>query len=100
MEDKFIRVYKKMNVSEIKKDLLVYGDISGNCGNCQAINIKLDAVECPECKTKYNYISFRNIRSHLPKLARIAEERPYLTFIDYEDYHKNMGKSKAEDLFK
>ena len=100
MSEQFIRVYKCMDVAEIKQNLLVYGDISGSCSNCKAISIKLDAVECPDCKAKFNYIAFRNIKSHLPKLPRVLGERPYLAIIDFEDYSRNLGKSKAEDLFK
>ena len=100
MSEQFIRVYKYMDVSEIKQNLLVYGDISGSCAKCNAISVKLDSVECPECKTKFNYISFRNIKSHLPKLPRVLGEKPYLAIIDFEDYSRNMGKSKAEGLFK
>ncbi|HLF18035.1 MAG TPA: hypothetical protein VI749_03960 [Candidatus Omnitrophota bacterium] len=100
MSGKFIRVFKEIDLHAIKKQLLIYGDVSGQCANCDHIDIKLNEPLCPNCKTEFKYVSFRNIRSHWPKLAKLAAEKPSVTVIDFDDYKMNLGKMKAEDLFK
>ncbi len=100
MSRRFIRVYKKLDIHEIKKHLLIYGDISGSCANCQKIDLKLNIVQCPQRQTPYKYISFRNIRDHLPKLQHLHEERPDLECVDYEDFKRLLGALKAEEFLK
>ena len=100
MAEKLIRVYKKFDVNDVKKHLLTYGDLSGTCTNCNKIDVKLDALKCPECQTEFKYISFRNIKVHLPKVLRIAQERPNIQFIDFDDYKSSVGSLKAEEFLK
>ena len=95
-----MRIYRKMDIQDIKEHLLICGDLSSNCEKCKAINIKIDAVECPECHTQFRYITFRNIRSHWPKLQKMSEERPYLSFIDFDDYTRITGALKAREFLK
>ena len=100
MSERFVRVFKKVDLNAIKKQLLVYGDVSGQCANCDTIDIKINVPLCPNCKTEFKFISFRNIKSHLPKLAKLDAEKPSVTIIDFDDYKMNLGKMKAENLFK
>ncbi len=100
MSQKFIKVYKKFDVKNIKEHLLIYGDLSGSCANCKAIDLKLSDLECPKCKTAFKYIAFRNIKSHLPKMQKLIEERPGLEFVDHEDFQRNLGVIKAEEFMK
>ncbi len=100
MAEKFIRSYSKLDLTKIKSQLLIYGDISGACANCNKIDIKINDPVCPECKSEFKYISFRNIKSHLPKLQMLSAQRPSVTVIDFDDYKKELGASKAEDFFK
>ena len=100
MAEKFIRVYKKLDVGELKKHLLIYGDLTGSCANCSKMDIKLEVVQCPSCQTEFKYISFRNIKVHLPKMLRLSAERPSVLFVDFDDYKMNMGALKAEEFLK
>ena len=100
MNPHFLRVYKKMDIQDIKEHLLICGDLSASCEKCKAINLKIDAVKCPECQSEFKYIAFRNIKSHWPKLPRIAEERPHLNFIDFDDYTRITGALKAREFLK
>ena len=100
MSEKFVRVYKKLDVSQIKPHLMIYGDLGATCAACGELDIKLEKINCPNCNTDFRYIAFRNVKSHFPKMYKITEDRPQLIFIDYEDYQKNVGVSKAEDFFK
>ncbi len=100
MSEKFIRIYKKMDMDEIKKHLLIYGDLSAQCASCQAMDIKLDMDKCPKCATEFKYISFRNVRNHLPKLQKITAMRPAIQFVDFDDYKRISGELKARDFLK
>ena len=98
MSERFLRVYKKFYLDEVKAHLLAYGALSGSCANCKRIDLKLDAVECPECKTPFKYIAFQNIRDHLPKMQRLSHERPNITFVDYDDFKRLEGEEKAKGI--
>jgi len=100
MSERFIKVFKKYDVKEVQKHLLVFGDLSANCGNCQAVNLKLEADKCPECNAEFQYIAFRNIKNHLPKLQKINDQKPQMVFIDYDDFKKNLSAVKARDFLK
>ncbi len=97
---KFIRTYKKLDINEIKKHLLIYGDLSAQCANCQSMDLKLEMTACPKCETEFKYISFRNVRNHLPKLQKIDAERPEIQFVDFDDYKRHIGELKARDFLK
>ena len=45
MSDRFIRVYKKLNLDEVKEHLLVCGALSAQCANCQETDISLNKFE-------------------------------------------------------
>ena len=98
MFDQLIRVYENLDVKEIHKHLLIYGDLSGSCSHCGKIDLKLDATRCPECSAEFKYISFRNIRSHVPKALKFLAERPAVTLVDYDDYKKALGTMKAKEF--
>ena len=98
--EKFLRVYKKFDFHAIKSQILIYGAISGSCGNCKAIDLKLDKLQCPNCLTHFHYPSFLNVNDHMLKLLRLNDERPDITFIDYEDFKKVEGALKAEEFLK
>ncbi|MCK5178890.1 MAG: hypothetical protein KAR32_05110 [Candidatus Omnitrophica bacterium] len=100
MSQKFIRVYKKMNIDEIKQHLLIYGDLSAQCANCQAMDLKLDMTACPKCEAEFKYITFRNVRNHLPKLQKINEATPDIQFVDFDDYKRSISEMKARDFLR
>jgi hypothetical protein len=100
MSQKFIRIYKKMDINEIKGHLLIYGDLSAQCANCQAMDLKLDAATCPKCATEIKYIAFRNVRNHLPKLQKINETNPGIQFVDFDDYKRSITEMKARNFLK
>ncbi len=100
MAERFIRVFKKLDVHQVREHLLVYGDLSANCGKCQAVNLKLDDRTCPECRTEFQYIAFRNVKDHLPKMLRLNENRPDVLIVDHEDFRRVLGAVKAEEFLK
>ncbi len=100
MAEKLLRIYKYLDAEEIKNQLLVCGDLSGQCGYCQHLGVKLDAVNCPQCNTPFKFLAFRNIKDHLPKIQRWLKERPQLVIIDLDDYKRATSLNKAEEFFK
>jgi len=100
MSEKCLRVFQKLDLNDIKKHLIVYGDLSASCESCQEVNIKFGTAVCPGCKAEFKYAAFRNIKQHLPKVYKLFEERPSLRIVDYDDFKKAYASKKAEDLLK
>ncbi|MBF0531785.1 MAG: hypothetical protein HQL23_01675 [Candidatus Omnitrophica bacterium] len=98
--EKLIRVYQKNDPKAVNEHLLIYGDVSGQCGHCNALDVKLEMNFCPSCKTEFLYVAFRNIKFHLPKVTKLFAQRPSLKIIDYDDHKRNLGELKAEEFLK
>ena len=96
--ERFLRIYKKFYFDEVKSHTLLYGVLSGSCSNCKALDIKLDVTACPSCKNVFKYIAFMNPGEHMPKMLKIAKERPDLIFMDYNDFKKVEGELRAKDI--
>lgn len=95
----FLRVYQNLEFDEIKKHTLEYGALAGMCSNCKDLSVKIDALACPKCGTAFKYIAFQNVKEHLPKMARLMQERSALVFIDHQDYKRIEGEVKARSIF-
>ncbi|MCP4650613.1 MAG: hypothetical protein GY853_11115 [PVC group bacterium] len=102
-ENAMIRVWKEMDINEIKKHMLSAGELSANCDNCQQLGIDfMKEPICPNCGTGFKYITFRkkdSKREELFAIGRINKNRPDLIILDYEDIKRACGKSKAQDIF-
>jgi predicted amidophosphoribosyltransferase len=100
MAKKFIRFYKNCDLPELKTHLLISGDLSSSCANCQKIDLKWEQSQCPQCGTEFKFIAFRQVKSNWPKIQKISAERPQMQIVDYDDYKRSLGASKAEEFFK
>ena len=96
--ERFLRIYKKFFLDEVKTHLMTYGALSGTCANCMHMDLKVDALKCPECNTEFKYVAFQNIREHMPKILKISSERPNIIFVDYDDFKKLQGEEKAKSI--
>jgi len=100
MSDTLLRVFQKLNLDEVKEHLLVCGALSAQCANCHEADIKLNSAMCPKCGNTFCYIAFRNVRENMPKLQKIAEERPEIKCIDYDDFKRQVDSQKAREFLK
>lgn len=100
MIDKFIRVYRPLDVKDIQQHLLIHGDLASSCAACNSLDLQLDMDQCPQCGAVFKYVAFRNIKSHYPKLQKLKDRRPDVEIVDFEDYQRQIGASKAQDFFK
>ncbi|MCM8814253.1 MAG: hypothetical protein NC924_10050 [Candidatus Omnitrophica bacterium] len=102
MRTALIRVWREVEIDQVRKHLLVAGELTASCENCQHLGIDFFRCgQCPQCGTKFEYISVRgkdNRREELSLIGRLKENRPDLTIIDYDDVKRASGKSKAHDL--
>ena len=96
----FIRIYQSLEINDIKTHLMIYGDLSASCANCHAMDFKLEDAHCPSCKTEFKYVSFRNIKVHMPKVQKLSTERPQIKIVDFEDYSRLIGAAKALDFLR
>jgi len=98
LSERFIRIYKKFYLDEVKTHLMTYGALSGTCANCKHMDLKVDTLVCPECKTEFKYIAFQNIREHMPKMLKVSHECPQIVFVDYDDFKHIEGEEKAKRI--
>ena len=98
----YLRVWQNVDIESVKRHLMIVGDLTGDCASCRSFGIKyIEARQCPECKTPFHFVALRtgsSLRSAGPRVKRIKEQRPDLTFIDYEDFRTVTGKLNARDI--
>lgn len=104
METRYLRCFRPFHIEEVKKSLLIIGDLTGNCASCNALGINAYTTKaCPECGTVFKYIASRRLETHPSErfqlARRLAEQRPDLLLIDYQDYQKAAGDKAAKDFF-
>lgn len=92
-----IRVFKELDLADIEKHLLVVGDLSSECYSCHKIGIGLHSTVCPNCGVGFKYIGFRR-RLTPSYLIKVKEELSHMTFIDFDDFKKSLGKRDARKL--
>ena len=95
-----IRVFHSLDLNDIKTHLLVIGDISALCENCQKFDLTMESPVCPACKTEFKFAAFRSPKIPMAKVSKLMRERPSMKIIDYDDYHHARGSSKFDNLFK
>jgi hypothetical protein len=101
----YIRVWQPCDIEGITQHLLIVGDIAADCAACRELGLEwIKTKVCPKCGTPFHFIASRNTsrldRNRGVNIKRIKEQRPDLTFIDYEDYKEIMGKKQAREFFK
>ncbi|MEA3346556.1 MAG: hypothetical protein U9Q21_00510 [Candidatus Auribacterota bacterium] len=99
MSSRFMRVYKKVDIEEIRSHLIICGDLAASCEKCKEMGFKMDVDKCPSCGTEFKYLAFRNIKQNLPKLQKFSETRPDLIIVDFEDFKRIDSARKAQELF-
>ncbi|MEI8350141.1 MAG: hypothetical protein WCI77_08315 [Candidatus Omnitrophota bacterium] len=93
----FLRVWQGLDIQDIEKHLIVVGELSAECFSCHKIGIDSKSVTCPNCSVQFKYMGFRR---HVEGgyIRKLKEELPHLTFIDFEDLKKVIGKREARKL--
>lgn len=100
---KFIRVWKQLNVDDLKKQLLSIDDLYGTCGNCKKLGLNyLKDKKCGDCGVTFKYLVTKLTKpGDIGKiLARIQKENLDLTLIEREDLERSSAQDAARDLFK
>lgn len=102
-DKKYIRVWKKLSVSEVSSQLMIIDDLYGTCGKCKHLGLNYTKDKsCPACGTKFKYLA-TNLKApgDIAKvLARIEKENLDFILIDREDYNQSKAKDAVKDLFK
>lgn len=93
----FLRVWQELNLIDIEKHLIVIGELSAECFCCHKVGIDRKSKLCPACNTNFKYMGFRR-KIRIPYLREIKEEFENITFIDFEDFKKSVGKRNALKL--
>ena len=104
MTRQYIRIWQWIDLSEIRKQLIIIGDTMGDCANCKEFGIDIrKTAECPQCHTIFKYAASRRSASYpgerFQVVKRLLELKADFQVIDYEDYQKLTGSQKAKDFF-
>lgn len=104
MSEDIVRVYQFHDFDEVKKHILILGDLTGDCGACRALGIDpWTASRCPGCGTEFKYVTSRRLETHSGErfkfVRRMRDKRPEWTIVDYTDYTKTQGHKNARDFF-
>jgi hypothetical protein len=100
----WLRVWREMDLEELKKHLLVVGDSMGDCASCREIGLDYKTVKsCPSCKIDFKYVTSRRFESNPGErfqiVKRLIQTRSDLTWVDYDDYKKLTGRQRAQEFF-
>ena len=99
----WIRVWKQFSLDEIKDSLLIVGELTSDCGRCKEVGLSVDhSKSCPHCGAAFRFVTSRqaagSVPNHYRGVGRITSRRPDLIFIEYDDYKRSTGKSKAYEM--
>ena len=99
----FLRVYKSFPIEEIRKSLLIVGEVTANCASCGEMGLEPKTVTmCPHCGVYFKFLASRRIEvnpgERFQYAARMDSDRPDLILIDLVDYQKMDSREKARDL--
>jgi hypothetical protein len=100
----YLRVFKPFDIDDIRKHLILMGDLSADCGACKELGLDMaTAKSCPHCGAVFKYATSRRLENNPGErfswAKRTQERRPDLILIDYTDYTKLLGQKKARDFF-
>ena len=93
----FVRIWKLLDIEEVKSSLFVIGELSGECFHCHNMGISLNAKICPFCGTRFKFIAFRR-KTNQSGINRFKEKYPGLTFIEFDDFKKSIDRDNARKL--
>ncbi|MCM8832265.1 MAG: hypothetical protein NC918_08745 [Candidatus Omnitrophica bacterium] len=91
----FLRVWEELELNDIKKHLLIIGELSCECFCCHAIGIEVGAKNCPNCGTVFKYIGFRR-KIDSGYIKKLKQEDSEKIFIDFDDFKKAISKQEAK----
>lgn len=102
MSGSYIRIWEKVNISDVQKHLLLIDDLYGSCANCKQIGLNfLKDPVCPNCNVKFKYLATRlKSPAELNKiLNRIEKEGLSFTLVDRDDFDRCVAGDTFGGLF-
>ncbi len=98
----YLRVWKELDIQEVKDHIIMVDDKFGHCPGCKAIGIELKNLKnCPSCGREFKYVTSQEARGgKFDIVMRTKRKLPELTFVDYDDYVRVTGQKEARELFR
>ena len=97
-----IRVWKHLDIKNVKEHLLLVDDLYGSCASCKQLGLNyLKDRKCTKCGTEFRYLStrLRDPAQVSRILKRIQTDSLPFTLIDRDDYEKADARTSVQDLF-
>lgn len=92
-----LRVWKELDLDDIKNSLIVVGELSSECFVCHKVGIDSKSVQCSNCGVHFKYMGFRR-KLEVNYLRKMKDELPHMVMIDFDDFKKATGKDAARKL--
>jgi len=101
MDKNFVRVWKELDIDDIRGHLLVFGLKNGICENCNEIINDAALKACPNCSNEFRYVAFRpEVVSDQTFFLKLKDKFSHFIALELNDYKKLIAKTKASDIFK
>jgi hypothetical protein len=97
----FVRVAQERDFEDIRKHLLVVGELAGDCFSCRHIGIDYAHEKyCPGCRTDFKYMTLRKPlgSASAAQMARLCQKRPDLIYVEYADIKEISDRQKAKSF--
>lgn len=99
---KSVRIWRTLNVDEVKEQTMFIEDLYGFCGNCRAVGLNyLTDAACKECGTQFKYLASKlKDPAEIGKiLNRIKKEGLSYQLIDRDDFERASAHDAVNKLF-
>ena len=93
-----VRIWKEVDIGEVKPRLLISGSIGCDCANCKEVGIPFESITCPKCRTAFKYIATRG-KNSAKEAKRLHRKRQDLIIIDLEDFKAAQARTSARGIF-
>ena len=98
MAIRLMRVWKQLDSEDVRRQLLIIGDLSAECAKCKAIGIDHRRAErCPSCGAVFQYMAARHASGVV--VRRLVGLRPDLVPIELEDFRSGEAFDRSHELF-
>ncbi|MDP8260223.1 MAG: hypothetical protein P9L96_04395 [Candidatus Gygaella obscura] len=101
MNTRFLRVWKELDLNDVKEHIAILGIKSAICQKCKNNIADLSKGKCDSCNSQIKYITFRQEIVEDPSFfVKLKVWRKQFICVDYKDYNNMTARMKAEEIFK
>jgi len=99
---KAFRIWTRLDVEQVRKQMLLTEDLYGTCGNCKQLGLNFTKDrKCPSCGAEFRYLAarVRDAGESVKLMKRIEQDALNLTLIDRDDFERAAARDALHNLF-